>query len=181
MAHDADHALGESPGNVRLRAIRGHRRASFHGYAGKRTRPWRPGVPETRGTTACCIKSKSSRFYIHPFREGNGRTQRVFLNRIARDAGWQLDWRGVRGEVNDQACRAASERQDLGPLRSMFDQIVMEATPESARDDAWHAAERARLSFPAGATRSPQSGPGAARAAVGDMPGDPHRTERGEG
>ncbi|MFZ2482207.1 MAG: Fic family protein [Propioniciclava sp.] len=29
--------------------------------------------------------------YIHPFREGNGRTQRVFWNRVGRDAGWQLD------------------------------------------------------------------------------------------
>ena len=28
--------------------------------------------------------------YVHPFREGNGRTQRVFWNRVARDAGWQL-------------------------------------------------------------------------------------------
>ena len=29
--------------------------------------------------------------YIHPFREGNGRVQRVFWNRIALAAGWQLD------------------------------------------------------------------------------------------
>lgn len=35
--------------------------------------------------------------YVHPFREGNGRTQRVFWNRVARDAGWQLDWREVHG------------------------------------------------------------------------------------
>ncbi|HPV81109.1 MAG: Fic family protein [Nigerium sp.] len=38
--------------------------------------------------------------YIHPFREGNGRTQRVFWNRVARDASWQLDWRGVHGSTN---------------------------------------------------------------------------------
>lgn len=29
--------------------------------------------------------------HIHPFREKNGRTQRVFWNRIARDAGRPLD------------------------------------------------------------------------------------------
>lgn len=33
--------------------------------------------------------------YLHPFREGNGRTQRVFWNQIASGTGWQLDWRGV--------------------------------------------------------------------------------------
>ncbi|BAW93615.1 toxin-antitoxin system, toxin component, Ficfamily [Actinomyces sp. Chiba101] len=86
--------------------------------------------------------------YVHPFREGNGRTQRVFWNRVARDAGWQLDWRTVRGETNDQASRAASEQRDFGPLCDMFDQIVSKATPRGERDAAWRTAERARLSFP---------------------------------
>jgi cell filamentation protein len=44
--------------------------------------------------------------YIHPLREGNGRVQRVFWNRIALAAGWQLDWRPVHGDVNDRASRA---------------------------------------------------------------------------
>lgn len=87
--------------------------------------------------------------YIHPFREGNGRVQRVFWNRVARDAGWQLDWRGVHGATNDRACRIAAEHRDLGPLREMFDQIVTPAPSPGARDEVWRAAERARLSFPA--------------------------------
>ncbi|MCS5511355.1 Fic family protein [Curtobacterium flaccumfaciens pv. betae] len=33
--------------------------------------------------------------YIHPFREGNGRTQRVFWDRVSHDAGYTLDWREV--------------------------------------------------------------------------------------
>lgn len=123
--------------------------------------------------------------YVHPFREGNGRTQRVFWNRIARDAGWQLDWRQVRGSTNDAACRAASERCDFGPLRSMFDQIVTKATPAGERDAAWHAAERARLSFPTGATRAVQSGPqgsaGPPQARAGYLPGGRTGIERGEG
>jgi cell filamentation protein len=85
--------------------------------------------------------------YIRPFREGNGRAQRVFWNRITRDAGWQLDWRPVQGSANDQACRAASDQQDFAPLREMFSQIVTKATPARRRDDIWLAAERARLSF----------------------------------
>jgi cell filamentation protein len=88
--------------------------------------------------------------YIHPFREGNGRAQRVFWNRIARDAGWQLDWRTVRGSVNDDASRVAAEQRDFGPLHEMFDQIVSKAAPGSARNEEWHAAERARMSFERG-------------------------------
>lgn len=65
--------------------------------------------------------------YVHPFREGNGRTQRVFWNRVAADAGWQLDWRPVQGAVNDAACRAAAETRDFGPMRAMFEQVVSQA------------------------------------------------------
>lgn len=97
--------------------------------------------------------------YIHPFREGNGRTQRVFWNRVARDAGWQLDWCGVHGSTNDQACRAASEQRDFGPLHEMFNQIVTTATPPSKRDAGWRAAKSAHLSFPASATRATQKHP----------------------
>lgn len=33
--------------------------------------------------------------YIHPFREGNGRAQRAFLDQIARLSGRRLSWRNV--------------------------------------------------------------------------------------
>ncbi|WP_240423252.1 Fic family protein [Leucobacter sp. wl10] len=62
--------------------------------------------------------------YIHPFREGNGRAQRLLWNRIAADAGWNLDWRSVHGEVNNEASRIATEQRDLGPLCDMFTGIV---------------------------------------------------------
>jgi len=29
---------------------------------------------------------------LHPFREGNGRTRRAFLSRMAAQAGWRIDW-----------------------------------------------------------------------------------------
>ena len=86
--------------------------------------------------------------YIHPFREGNGRTQRVFWTRIACDAGWRLDWHGVYGSANDRASRAAAEKRDLGPLQDMFNQVVSEIIPQGEQDTSWHAAERARLLFP---------------------------------
>lgn len=36
--------------------------------------------------------------HAHPFREGNGRTQRVFMEQLAMRAGHTLDFRGVTGE-----------------------------------------------------------------------------------
>ncbi len=65
--------------------------------------------------------------YIHPFREGNGRAQRWFWDRVARDAGWQLSWLEVTGEVNDEASRAAMELSDLQPMITIFDQVVSRA------------------------------------------------------
>ncbi|SER60325.1 cell filamentation protein [Propionibacterium cyclohexanicum] len=103
--------------------------------------------------------------YVHPFREGNGRTQRVFWNRVARAAGWRLDWREVHGATNDQASRAASEQRDFGPLREMFDQIVSEATPISERDVSRRTGERTRLSSPASAAAAMSQPPSGASSA----------------
>ena len=46
----------------------------------------------------------------HPFREGNGRTQRAFFRQLARDAGWSLRWSIVTADENT----AASEASLLG-------------------------------------------------------------------
>ena len=37
--------------------------------------------------------------YLHPFREGNGRTQRVFLTQLVRNAEYDLNWSEVDGEL----------------------------------------------------------------------------------
>lgn len=73
--------------------------------------------------------------YLHPFREGNGRTQRIFWTQIAAGAGFDLDWSRVTGAENAQASRTAMERQDFTELRGIFDRIVQPAaggrlTPE---------------------------------------------------
>lgn len=83
--------------------------------------------------------------YLHPFREGNGRAQRVFWSRIARDAGWELDWQAVRGPVNDEASRAASEERDFTQLHDMLASITTPATTVSSRGHDWRAAEMRRL------------------------------------
>ena len=99
--------------------------------------------------------------YAHPFREGNGRTQRVFWSRVARDAGWQLDWRLVSRERNNEASRAAMESSDLRPLREMFDSITT-ATRPGDRAAGRAALDVARLAFAkpaAEATRPSQDTP----------------------
>ncbi len=62
--------------------------------------------------------------YIHPFREGNGRTQRIFWTRIARDAGYEINWDRIVGEENDEASRLGAEEMDLSRLVAMFGKIV---------------------------------------------------------
>lgn len=65
---------------------------------------------------------------LHPFREGNGRTQRMFWDLIAHDAGWRLDWSQVSKQENDRASRIARETADESALIAMFSKIV--CTPE---------------------------------------------------
>ncbi len=62
--------------------------------------------------------------YIHPFREGNGRTQRILWTRVARDAGYGINWDEVVGDENDQASKLAAEGLDLSALKTMFTKIV---------------------------------------------------------
>lgn len=40
---------------------------------------------------------------LHPFREGNGRSIREFIGQLARDAGYGIDWQGIRREDMTQA------------------------------------------------------------------------------
>jgi len=54
--------------------------------------------------------------YLHPFREGNGRTQRAFLGQLANDAGYELDWTKLDPQANDDAACSALDG-DLRPLR----------------------------------------------------------------
>jgi cell filamentation protein len=59
----------------------------------------------------------------HPFREGNGRTQRVFLEQLAHTAAHQLDFTVISKERMIQASIAAHERGDPSMMRRMFDEI----------------------------------------------------------
>lgn len=73
---------------------------------------------------------------LHPFREGNGRTQRFFWNLVARDAGWQFDWRLIGKQENDVASARAMLAGDHAPLIRMFDKIVKPLSEALTTDDA---------------------------------------------
>jgi cell filamentation protein len=60
---------------------------------------------------------------IHPFREGNGRTQRAFFAQVARDAGYVLDWSGLDESANT-AASAAAMRGDEQPLRDLLTPLL---------------------------------------------------------
>ncbi|WP_342590734.1 Fic/DOC family protein [Paeniglutamicibacter terrestris] len=67
--------------------------------------------------------------YIHPFREGNGRTQREFWTRVAEDAGWYIDWGKVHGKQLNEASQIAREEQNYQPLIVMFSDCIRPLDP----------------------------------------------------
>ncbi|MDQ3575817.1 MAG: Fic family protein [Actinomycetota bacterium] len=59
---------------------------------------------------------------LHPFRDGNGRTQRAFLQLLARDGGWQLAW--ARVDPDDNAMRSAVAMADRDALVPLLEAIL---------------------------------------------------------
>lgn len=115
----------------------------------------------------------------HTFREGNGRTQREWMNALAAGAGYQLRWEDVHGRVNDAASQTAREG-DLAPLKQMFDAITTDAGPSTTQPpdgSTWTAEERlARERASAGFTRSTVDGVAAAHEmGVASADGDDQR------
>jgi cell filamentation protein len=60
---------------------------------------------------------------VHPFREGNGRTQRAFLGQIAKAAGHPIAWVHLDAERNILAAHE-SHRGDNSLLHEMLDDLL---------------------------------------------------------
>lgn len=60
---------------------------------------------------------------IHPFREGNGRTQRIFSGKVANKHGYQLNYASVSNERMKQAAIAAFE-SDYEPMQKIMRSII---------------------------------------------------------
>jgi cell filamentation protein len=66
----------------------------------------------------------SSLNYLHPFREGNGRTQRLFFRQLAKQSGYHLDFSGVdRDRMMIATIHAASGIED--DLRQIFEELLI--------------------------------------------------------
>lgn len=61
--------------------------------------------------------------HLHPFREGNGRTQRVFFAQLAFDAGYVVDYTRIGPDENVQASRDGERA-----LRALFEPCVSPST-----------------------------------------------------
>lgn len=75
--------------------------------------------------TAGLVKTYCDINALHPFREGNGRSQRAFLSQLARDAGYDIQWsrmdakRNIETSVLVESGKAKEEEAYgalLGPL-----------------------------------------------------------------
>ena len=63
---------------------------------------------------------------LHPFREGNGRTQRAFVSQLAASAGYSISWSRMDPERNRLASIASYLGQE-GPLRAMMADLTAAA------------------------------------------------------
>jgi cell filamentation protein len=71
---------------------------------------------------------------VHPFREGNGRTQRAFVEQLAHAAGHDLDFSVISKERMIAASIAAHDENDLGPMRRLFADAIDPARQEALRE-----------------------------------------------
>jgi cell filamentation protein len=59
---------------------------------------------------------------LHPFREGNGRSTRAFLQQLARGAGYELEYEKTDAVQWNDAARQ-SFHGELRPLKNLFDTL----------------------------------------------------------
>ncbi|ATO57103.1 BID domain-containing T4SS effector [Bartonella sp. 1-1C] len=68
--------------------------------------------------------------YIHPFREGNGRVQRLFFVKLARSVGYKLDFSATTTKRMTYVSVEVTKNAYMEPLQHLFEDI---SNPEKAR------------------------------------------------
>lgn len=61
----------------------------------------------------------------HPFREGNGRTQRAFLRQLSAAAGWRLDWSALNRADNVAASELVLLKADFSLMQQVLGPVVV--------------------------------------------------------
>lgn len=63
---------------------------------------------------------------IHPFRDGNGRTQREFVRELASGNSFVLNWSGISAEQMRDASRISFQRGDSSGLAGLIHEAIRE-------------------------------------------------------
>ncbi|MGV8850115.1 MAG: Fic/DOC family protein [Propionibacteriaceae bacterium] len=89
---------------------------------------------QLRGLTEVAVSTELARVHhetnlAHPFRLGNGRTQREFVTALASVSGHTIDWSTITGEAEAAALRRA-RRGDLAPLTVLYAAALGQVTPD---------------------------------------------------
>jgi cell filamentation protein, protein adenylyltransferase len=63
---------------------------------------------------------------IHPFLDGNGRTQRAFLEVLAEQAGHRIDLARIDPEAWNEAAKVSYYTQDYRPMRAIIASALVE-------------------------------------------------------
>ncbi|MET3589586.1 cell filamentation protein [Bartonella silvatica] len=61
---------------------------------------------------------------IHPFRTGNGRTQRMFMEKLGQAAGYQIDFSAITKERMLQASIQAMQHGNKEPMQHLFEDMT---------------------------------------------------------
>lgn len=94
-------------------------------FADLRSENWLKGLTEGSFLERFCHYYSEINI-LHPFREGNGRTQRAFMSLLAMYCGYQIDWSQMRQDNNVQASIAAykgDETQLVEVIEPLLDWI----------------------------------------------------------
>jgi cell filamentation protein len=71
---------------------------------------------------------------IHPFREGNGRTQREFIRQLGLSAGHPLSWAGFTQEQMVAASILSHTRGDNAELATIIETSIQQAAEPDSKD-----------------------------------------------
>ena len=152
---------------------------------------WRELDREAFGERAATVFAYLNQ--AHPFREGNGRTSKVFMEHVAERSRFTLDFTRVTPEQWNQASMLS--RPDLLAYEPVPDSLVpvfrhiaieRQAAPSPVVvDEATRARSPYSASYPRPATPGPRTGPQSAaerpRRTGPGRPGQGYTTGRGEG
>lgn len=86
-----------------------------------------PEVVDTLARTYAAIN------VLHPFVEGNGRTQRIFLDHAAEAAGYRIDWSRIADRQNELMAEAFGIGPD--PVRKALTECIEPLPETQARQD----------------------------------------------